>query len=239
MKNILLLFFLYCNCFGQNPPIAIRIDAITSFDSIPNERKFTINYSIENLTDTAVSFFLNPNALVSNASASMSRFVSYKIFQDKEAIDIDNVFGNRKSERFQEELKKAKTDAEKKIIIENHLKEMKIDVALEIKNAKEDENYFWKQRNKELLEDRVTLNPNQKKSFSKILIWQKKRYFKIDDVEYYIDEIIPHYFQLSINLMKEEFKDRLSNEEFLKIMNDKSFVKGWFTSNKMEINFRE
>ena len=239
MKNILLLFFLYCNCFGQNPPIAIRIDAITSLDSIPNERKFTVNYSIENLTDTAVSFFLNPNALVSNSSASMSRFVSYKIFQDKEAIDIDKIFGNRKNDLFWESIENAKTDEEKKILFEKHLKEMNIDVASDLKKSKEDENYFWKQRNKELLEDRVTLNPNQKKSFSKILIWQKKRYFKIDDVEYYIDEIIPHYFQLSINLMKEEFKDRLSNEEFLKIMNDESFVKGWFTSNKMEINFRE
>ena len=239
MKNTFFFFFFCCNCFGQNPPIAIRIDAITSLDSIPNERKFTVNYSIENLTDTAVSFFLNPNALVSNSSASMSRFVSYKIFQDKEAIDIDKIFGNRKNDLFWESIENAKTDEEKKILFEKHLKEMNIDVASDLKKSKEDENYFWKQRNKELLEDRVTLNPNQKKSFSKILIWQKKRYFKIDDVEYYIDEIIPQYFQLSINLMKEEFKDRLSNEEFQKIMNDESFVKGWFTSNKMEINFRE
>ena len=60
MKKALLFFvFFYCNCFGQNPPIAIRIDAITSLDSIPNERKFTINYSIENLTNKEVSFFLN------------------------------------------------------------------------------------------------------------------------------------------------------------------------------------
>jgi hypothetical protein len=239
MKNILLFFFLYCNCFGQNPPIAIRIDTITSLDSIPSERKFAINYTIENLTDNEVSFFLNPNALISNSRASMSRFVSYKIYQDKEAIDIDNIFGNRKSERFEEDLKNAKTEEEKKIVIEKHLKEMNIDVASDLKKAKEDENYFWKRQNKDLLEDRITLNPNQKKSFTKTFSWDKKRYFKIDEVEYYIDEKIPHYFELSINLMKEEFKDKLSTEEFDKIQNDKSFIKGWFTSNKMEINFKE
>lgn len=239
MKNILLLFFLYCNCFAQNPPITIRIDSITSLDSIPTERKFTINYSIENLTSNEISFFLNPNALVSNSSASMSRFVSYKIYQNKEAIDIDNIFNNRRGDQFQEDLKNAKTEEDKKKVIEKYLKEMNIDVAADIKNAKEDKNYFWKIQNKNLVADRVTLFPNQKETFSKTFIWGKKRYFKIDDIEYYLDEIIPHYFELSINLMKEEFKDKLSDEEFQKIMNDKSFIKGWYNSNRVEINFKE
>ncbi len=116
---------------------------------------------------------------------------------------------------------------------------MNIDVASDLKNAKEDDNYFWKKDNQDLLSDMITLSPNQKKSYSKTVIWFKKRYFKIDDVEYYLDEIIPHYFELSINLMKEEFKDKLSVEEYQKIMNDKSFVKGWFTSIRTEINFKE
>lgn len=239
MKNILLFLFFYCNCFGQNPAIAIRIDAITSLDSIPNERKFTINYSIENLTDKEITFFLNPNDLVSNSSASMTRAVSYKIYQDKEVMDIDRIFGDRKNDLFWKSIVNAKTEEEKKILFENQLKEMNIDVASDLKKSKEDENYFWKKDNQDLVSDRNTLSPNQKKTYSKTLVWFKKRYFKIDDVEYYLDEIIPHYFELSINLMKEEFKDKLSAEEFQKIMANKSFIKGWFTSNKMEINFRE
>lgn len=221
MRKFILLFFFYCNCFAQNPPIAIMIDSITSFDSIPEERKFTIHYSIENLTDKEVSFFLNPNSFISNSRASMSRTISYKIFQNQEVMEMDNIFINKRAKFIWDEFEKAKTDEEKKVFFKKHM-ETDLDV------SKEDL----------ILKDLLILKPNEKRLFSKTLLWDKKRYFKIDDIEYYLDEIIPHYFELSINLMREEFKDKLSAEEFQKIMTDKSFVKGWFTSNKVEINFK-
>ena len=224
---------------AQNSAIKIEIDSITSLDSIPTERKFTINYHIENLTDNEVSFFLNPNSLVSNSRASMSRFVSYKIYQNKESIDIENIFGRRKNVLFLENLKNAKTEEEKRILIENHLKELKIDVASDIKNAKEDNNYFWKKENQNLLSDIIILNPKQKKIFSKTLFWDKKRYRKIDDIEYYLDEMITHYFELSINLMKQEYKDKLSDDDYQQIMSNPNFIKGWYTSNRIEINFKK
>ncbi len=237
--KILFFFFFSIISLGQNAPILLKIDAITSLDSIPNERKFTINYSIENLNDKEVSFFLKPNYLISNSSASMTRAVSYTIYQNKEAIDIDKIFGNRKNDLFWQSIENAKTEEEKRILFENQLKEMKIDVASDLKKAEEDDNYFWKKDNKDLLSDIIILSPNQKKSFSKTVFWFKKRYFKIDDIEYYLDEILPHYLELTINLMKEEFRDKLSDQEFQKIMTDKSFIKGWFTSNRVEINFKE
>ena len=52
MKIISIVFFLYVtSIFGQNQQIELKIDSIASLDSIPTERKFTINYHIENLTD--------------------------------------------------------------------------------------------------------------------------------------------------------------------------------------------
>ena len=60
---------------AQNSAIKIEIDSITSLDSIPTERKFTINYHIENLTDNDVSFFLNPNKLIPNSTADRKSVV--------------------------------------------------------------------------------------------------------------------------------------------------------------------
>lgn len=244
MKNVLLLFFFCCyNCFGQNPPIAIKIDSITSFDSIPDERIFIIKYHIENLIDTEISLFLNPNGMTSNAMASMSKNVIYKLFQNNELIDIDNVFTNRVSKVHNEAMKNAKTEEEKNALLTKFFKEnSKINLDSlnkESEKHKFDEDYYKQQQKKWLLESTIKLKPKEIKQYSLKLEWFKNRYFKIDDIEYYLDEKIPHYFELSINLMKEEFKDQLSAEEFQKIMNNKSFIKGWFTSNKMEINFRE
>jgi hypothetical protein len=237
--KILIFIFYYCSIFGQNSPIELKIDSITSYDSIPTERVFTINYHIENLTDNEVSFFLNPNLLISNSRASMSRCFAYTIYQNNDKIDIDAIFGNRKKVDFFERLKNAKTEEEKRILFEEHLKELNLDLESDIKNFKTDEDYLWKKQNQDLLLDLIKLSPNQKKSFSKKLLWDKKRYFKIDDVEYYLDEIIPHYFEVSISLMKDEYKDKLSVEEFNQMTNNPNFIKGWFISNKMEINFKE
>jgi len=85
----------------------------------------------------------------------------------------------------------------------------------------------------------ITLKPKQKIAYTKNLIWDKKRYLKFDENEFYLDEKTPHYFELTINLMKEQFKDLLEPEEFQTIMNNPNFIKGWFISNKMEINFKE
>jgi len=223
MKNVLLFFFIYCfNCFGQNPSIALRIDAITSFDSIPQERKFTINYHIENLTEKEVSFFLNPNSFIPNSRASMSRACFYKIYQNLEVMEMDNIFIDRKAEFVKAEFEKAKTDEEKKAFFKKYIE---IDIDAPTENL--------------ILKEVLTLNPHEKKLFSKTLLWNKKRYFKIDDIEHYIDEVIPHYFELSIHLIKDEAKGELSDQEFQKIMNNKLFIKGWYTSNKVEINFKE
>ena len=75
--------------FAQNSAIKIEIDSITSSDSIPTERKFTINYQIENLTDNDISFFLNPTVLTPNSRASMSKNVIYHPYQVFHHTDID------------------------------------------------------------------------------------------------------------------------------------------------------
>ena len=69
--------------------------------------------------------------------------------------------------------------------------------------------------------------------------WNKKRYYKIDDNEYYLNENDKFEIELSLYLDKTNRKNSLSPEEFSKINSDGNFIQGTFTSNKMEVNFKE
>ena len=70
-----------------------------------------------------------------------------------------------------------------------------------------------------------------------MLLWRKDRYFKHDDIEFYLAENTPHYFEITVNLMKEPFRDMLTKVEYNAIMDDENFIRGVFVSNKTEINF--
>lgn len=241
MKITLYFFLLFTTIsFAQNNPIDLKIDSITSIDSIPSERKFTINYHIENLTDRDISFFFNPKILIPNQSASMSKEISYKLFQKDEVLNINGIFMTKKMKNFSTLIGKISNQKEKDSIILKFMKdEMGMDMKKDIEEARKDENYFLKRTNKELLESIFKLNPHQKITFTKTLIWNKKRYYKIEEDEYYINEDMPHYFELTLNLMKEQFKEKLLPENYEKIIKNPYFINGWIISNKMEINFGE
>ena len=233
----LLLFFI---TFPISAQIELKIDSITSTDSIPSERKFTVNYHIKNLTDKEVSFFFDSTILIPNQSASMSKHISYKLFQKEEVLNISGLFMTKKLRNFSTLIEQTINQKEKDSIILKFMKdEIGIDMKKDIEELKKDENYFLKKSNKELLESIFKLNPYQKITFTKTLNWDKKRYYKIEEDEYYINEDMPHYLELSINLIKEGFKEQLEKKEFEKIMANPNFIKGWFTSNKMELNFKE
>jgi hypothetical protein len=65
----------------------------------------------------------------------------------------------------------------------------------------------------------------------------KNRYVTYFDNEYYLDE--NPLFRSSNILLKEELYTRLLPEDQNKIEANKTIIKGWLSSNKMEINFKE
>lgn len=81
------------------------------------------------------------------------------------------------------------------------------------------------------------MQPKESKSFVIKTVWDKKRYYIQDDLEYYLDEKDKFEFELTFQLIKTHFENRLSPEEFAKIAKDKNFIEGFFTSNKVDINF--
>ncbi len=83
------------------------------------------------------------------------------------------------------------------------------------------------------------MSPKEVKNLEAIIVWDKNRYHRNDAIEYYIEEKEKHYLELHINLMTEELLLNFSEEEKKELLKDKILTKGWFTSNKVEIDLSE
>jgi len=221
MKYFYILFFCL-TAFSQSKPLELKILSLTEIDSV-SERTFSLGFSISNKTDKTIHFILNPEGLIPISGGSMRPNPYYKIYEKETSIDISNLFTGRKVSRTfksEEDFKKYQ-DSLSEVVKNKTLEELvKENKASTIKNIQE-------------------MKPNETKEYSSTFRWDKNRYFKNDVMEYYIDEKESHFFELHINLMKEELLSKFSEEEQNEILKDKNFIKGWFTSNKVEINFRE
>ena len=89
------------------------------------------------------------------------------------------------------------------------------------------------------MKDVFQLNPKETKLISKTLYWDRKRYYLNGQNEFYLDEKTKHYLELTLILLKSEFKTKLTETQFNTIMSDKNFLNAVIVSNKMEINFSE
>ncbi|WP_282714294.1 hypothetical protein [Flavobacterium yafengii] len=205
----------------------IKIDSITFIDSNPTERKFTVLYHIENLTNNPVSFILNTNSIRPNATSSMSYYPAYRLYQGDEIVNSVSIFNSKTAK---EELHKIIKDSELKLA--QTKKGSKNNIYDDITKNK-------MQITQNILNSIIKLNPKEIKKISATLNWDKNRYSQYFDIEYYLNEKATHYFDLCINLMKEEFKEKVSSEDFKRIIEDKTIIKGWIQSDKMEINFKE
>lgn len=233
MRLISIFFALISfSVFSQEKSIKIKIDTISVDNSNPKERKFTVSYKIINLTHDTISFFLNTKSFLPNAVSSMSLSPFYKIYQNDEILNIDGVFEYRRNDKWNT---KKYIDA---FIAKNKIENDSI-LSIYKKNSGQNTDELWIIKNQRLLNTTVTLLPNETKKYTNILIWDKKRYFLNDPIEFYIDENSYHTFELTAHLLKEELKEQLSEKEFKSISANKNFIKGIFTSNKIEINFRE
>jgi hypothetical protein len=243
--RLLFLFLLLSNSiFSQVKPIEVKINSISIDDSNPKSREYNINYHIQNLTEKEISFFLTPNTLIANAASSMTLFTVYKIyingvltaldgpFFEKYGIDWETILLNHKdynSPEARKVIEKVVADykAANDLIVENYKK-----------NGGTITDEKWILENENLKNSKIILKPNETKTFVINTNWNKNRYFKQDDLEYYLDEKDNYQFEMTLDLKKTAFKSQLSNDEFNKIIKDKNFIEGIFTSNKIEINFK-
>lgn len=219
------LFFLLfpISLFSQTKPLSFELDAITHADSTASERIYTLEYHITNKSDKAVSFVLDAEKLIPINGGSQSHKMYFKIFENEKEVDMDHIFDNK----FKREM------------IFSKRYEDKTQEEIEKISHEESMEYFRKQISESIMSSIIRLKPNEIKKFKAKLYWNRERYRKQGDIEYYINETGPYFIELSFNLMTDEFENKLSPEEFQTIRSDQSFIKGWYTSNKMEINFKE
>ena len=228
-----LLFLLFFGCsFGQNRPIEIKIDSITSKDSKEfRDREFTIVYHIKNLSNNEVSFFLNPKKFIPSTASSMQYVPTYRLFQNENPFDVHPGFSRNRTV--------IKLDASNPKSLEEYNKKYIDSLISESERMRTDTLYAWNKKNKEIMNSIFVLKPYESKHFVEKINWDKTRYVKSHDLEYYLDENSKYYLQLELSLLKKEFGDRLTKEEFEKIMKNPNFLKGNYYSNKVEINFKE
>jgi hypothetical protein len=221
---VLLLFPLCIN--AQSDELALTLDSISSVDN-NNQRIFTIHYQIKNKTARPLSFILNPYSVRSNVSNALAWTPSYRLYQKETRIDVENISSSITNEKNNKDFidKMSKELRENKSNIEGYLIKKQND----IKEAS----------SKSIMSSIVILNPHESKSYAVSFRWDKNRYVTHFDNEYYLDEKTPHYLDLVIILMKEELYTRLLPEDLIEIEGNKTIIKGWLSSNKMEINFKE
>ena len=217
---------------AQNNPIAIKIDSITSKDSSELlDREFTISYHIENLTNNEVSFFLNANRFIPSTFSSMQYVPTYSLFQNENRIDASQIIKGKRTY--------SQSNINNQKAFGNFTKKNQDSIKLEIQKMKSDSLYFWKKKNKEILNSIFTLKPKETKQFTQKIYWNKIRYTKNDELEYYLDENLLYFLQIELILMKKQFDDRLTPKELETILTDPNFIEGYFHSNKVEMNFKE
>ena len=225
IRTFFLMFFLFISLCSnaQNTDIEVQIDSITYKDPSTSERIFTVHYHIKNKTISLISLVLNTNELRSNMYNSSSWIPCYRLFQEKNMIETNSVFDSKKSDAI---LKKMMQDLEnnRKGLADYLLKKQK---ELEIKTSKK------------IIESIVKFQANETKTFSATLSWDKNRYQKFEDNEYFLDQDTKHYLDLFLYFNKEELTSSLLPEDLKIILDDPTIATGWIYTNKVEINFKD
>lgn len=231
---ILFIPFLF---FGQNKPLKLNLISVTSKDTIKEERKFVIDFSIENTTNKEISFFLNPDIFSPAHQNSLQPYVFYKLFQNDVELAIDGVF-EEKIFQFPSfpDLRNITDETLKQQLVEEYLKKRR---ELTGETSPKSMEEISKSRSQRLMSSIVILKPFQKKNFSKTLFWNKERYYVINNSENYLDEKANYEIQLMLIILKDELFKDLSREDLSSIKTFPDFIQGVFITDKMKINLSE
>ncbi len=240
MRIICFLFF-SVSLFAQKPALEVKIDSIHFDDSNSKVRKYFIDYHVENLTDNEVSFVLFPTTLIANAASSMTLYPIYKIYRNNVFEDMDGPFFEAETK---EELllREVESDSKEfKDLIEsykaNRLKLMTEYYKNYKANGGQSTDVSWIDNNQKIMNSVLIMKPKEVKKYTIQTTWNRNRFIKNDDLEYYLNENENFEFQLILDLKKSSFKDSLSKEQLDTFMSNPNFIQGVFMSNKAKIEF--
>ena len=244
MRLFYFLFLISFSVVAQNPKLGVTITSITTDDISAANTEYHINYQIENKTSEELSFFLLPNALIANTASSLTLYPVYRMYQNGVFEDMDGPFFEYETEDELEYAKiEDKTSAEaKKLITKIQTKQSYVGKYFYKKYKDEggkSEDFQWIYQRQKLLNNIIILKPKETKSITIKTLWNKNRFIKNDDLQFYLDENNTIEIELILDLKTNLFKDQLSEEDLVKINANPNFIRGDFVSNKMKINFKE
>jgi hypothetical protein len=244
MRLFYFLFLISFSVVAQNPKLGVTITSITTEDISASNTEYHINYQIENKTSEELSFFLLPNALIANTASSLTLYPVYRMYQNGVFEDMDGPFFEYETEDELEYAKiEDKTSSEAKKLAKNFQTKQAI-VAMDYykkykDNGGKSEDFQWVYYRQKLLNNIIVLKPKETKSFTIKTLWNKNRFIKNDDLEFYLDENNTIEIELILDLKTNLFKDQLSEEDLVKINTNPNFIRGDFVSNRMKIDFKE
>lgn len=145
------------------------------------------------------------------------------MYQEENLVETNTVFNSKKNDAA---LKQLMHD------LENNRKDLADFL------AKQTEGIEQKTR-KEILESVLQFQENETKKFTANLSWDKNRYHKFEDNEYYLNNNDTHLLDLFLFFNKHELASKLPAEDLKNILEIPNLVSGWITSNKFPINFKD
>lgn len=222
VKIIICLFFSLIT-FSQTKPLELKIDSIRSSDTADKAREYVLSFHITNLSDKPVSFVLNTKSIIPINSGSLRPYPYYKIYENDKSFEASGIFFSK--------------EAELTFTSEEALKKYQDSIFHSIENKTLEE--LLKEKKERFINNIQSLGSKETMQLQTTLYWNKQRYYKSDPLEFYIEEKGTYYFELNINLMTEELLLDFSKEERNEILKDKNLTKGWYTSNKVPIDFSE
>ena len=245
MRKLLFIFFLFSvGISAQNSVISLNINSVTTNETSNINTEYQFNYQIKNNTNNEISFFLLPNALIANTASSMSLYPVYKIYQNGIFEDMDGPFFEFETQNELDYSKLEDKNSEEAKNLITRIQTVQSIISKQyyknyIDKGGKETNKNWIYQNQKILNNIVVLKPNETRNFIIKTLWDKNRFVKNDDLEYYLDENNKIELELILDLKTNLFKEYLSETDLQKINENPNFISGTFVSNKMEINFKE
>lgn len=214
MKWCFFVFMVSLSAYSQS--LSLKIDSISVDDQDPAERIFKVHYHLENLTDQPLYFLQDISDVVPSTGGSGTYLPYYKIYENDTFLEIGSVFSGWRR---------------KEINLEN----LNIDSLMVVYQ----ESLKIDRKEKQILDKIIKMAPKEVKYFSIDFYWDRNRYYQNHDVEYYLEEEAEHFIEITMVMQKPNLDTVSSDAALEKIANDKNFIHGVFTTNKMAIDFRK
>lgn len=234
--NIVFFLFYSSLAFSQINPLELKIDAISFSDTLSTYRTFAVKYHLKNTTNQDITF-INCQYPLNTSYPDVKKPIVLPVMYENGSARNEIILKSNVQFLQVEKISKAKSLAQDEKAYDAEYEKALAKKILELKVLREER---LKINDFDYVKSAVTtLKPNESKGFSETYYWDKVRYFKINDLEYYIDENATFFLELSMNLHKEKFQYFFSVEEYKAMKNNPNFLEGIVRSNKVELNFKE